>query len=153
MRMESGRSLVEIVGVIAIGMAMTAGAIGIYRMMRQTQGRTIAQTQLEQIAEDVKILMEMRGDYTGVSVDYLIKAGALDNNHAPIGGENWSVTATADGAGFNINLVDLSNSECAFFATAVPKWATAIIVNGYEINETSNNCFSGNTNELTFVVE
>ena len=82
-----------------------------------------------------------------------IKAVLIDNNHAPIGGENWSVTATADGAGFNINLVDLSNSECAFFATAVPKWATAIIVNGYEINETSNNCFSGNTNELTFVVE
>lgn len=153
MRMESGRSLVEIVGVIAIGMAMTAGAIGIYRMMRQTQERTIAQSQLEQIATDVKILMEMRGDYTGVSVDYLIKAGALDNNHAPIGGDAWSVTASADGVGFNINLVELTNSECAYFATAVPKWAKTILVNGYEISQASNNCFSGNTNELTFVVE
>ena len=153
MRMESGRSLVEIVGVIAIGMAMTAGVIGIYRMMRQNQERTIAQVELKQIANDVKILMETRGDYTGVSVDYLIKAGALSNDHVPIGGNDWSVTASVDGKSFNINLVGLSNSNCAFFATSVPSWAKTVIINGYEISQVSNNCFSGGTNEITFVVE
>ena len=89
MRQESGRSLIEIVGVIAIGTVMTAAAIGMYRMMRENNARTIATSQLEQIAGDVKLLMEMRGDYSGVSVDYLIKAGALESDAAPMGGDDW----------------------------------------------------------------
>lgn len=153
MKTESGRSLIEIIGVLAIAGVMTASAIGVYSMVRANQTRKIASVQLEQIAKNVKLLMEMRGDYTGVSVDYLVKAGAMKSNAAPIGGAQWSVSATSDGTAFSINLVDLSNGECEYFATATPTWAASVLVNGYEMSETSSNCFSSQTNQISFIVE
>lgn len=153
MKQESGRSLIEIVGVIAIGTVMTVAAIGMYRMMRENNARTIATSQLEQIAGDVKLLLEMRGDYSGVSVDYLIKAGALKSDKAPLGGEQWSITASTDGESFSINLTDLTQGECAYFATKKPTWAESMLVNGYEVVTISDPCFSTPTNQISFIVK
>lgn len=152
MKMESGRSLIEIIGVLAITGVMTASAIGVYNMIRKNQVRSIASAELEQIAKDTKILLSPRGNYTGVSVDYLIKAGALKSGRAPLGGDAWSISASSDGLSFAINLVELSNGECEYFVTATPKWANAMLVNGYESGESSN-CFSSKTNQVSFIVE
>lgn len=152
MKQESGRSLIEVMGVLAIAAIMTASAMGVYSIIRRNQMRQIATAQLNQIAKDTKLLLEMRGDYTGVSVDYLIKAGALKNATAPIGGDNWSVNATTDGTAFSINLVDLSEGECNYFTTIKTNWATAILVNGYETDAASH-CFSSKTNQISFIVQ
>lgn len=152
MKQESGRSLVEVMGVLAITAIMSASAIGLYSMIRKNQTRQIAATQLQQIAKNTKLLLEMRGDYTGVSVDYLIDAGALKNSSAPIGGDNWSVVATTDGTAFSINLVDLSEGECNYFTTIKTDWATTILVNGYETDAASR-CFSSKTNQISFIVQ
>ena len=152
MKTESGRSLIEVIGVMAIAGIMTISALGVYKMIRTNQTRTIADAELEQIAQNTKILLEMRGTYEGVSVDYLIKAGALQSDTAPIGGENWSIVASADGASFSINLVDLSVGECDYFTTTKPKWASAILVNGFE-SGIVDNCFESDTNQVSFIVE
>lgn len=152
MRAESGRSLIEIIGVMAITGVMAASSIGVYSMIRKNQTRTIAAHKMEQIATDVKLLMEMRGTYEGVSVDYLIKAGALKSDAAPIGGDTWSVTASADGTFFAINLTELGEGDCDYFATAVPQWASAILVNGYE-TEPESHCFAGGENQVSLIVK
>lgn len=151
MREQSGRSLIEIIGVLAITGVMSAGAIGIYNSVRRTQIHTVAAAELEQLARNVKILMETRGTYDGVSVDYLIKAGALKSDVAPIGGK-WSVTAEPGGLAFSINLSELSESDCDYFATAAPAWATTVVVNGYDTQPDSH-CFSSATNQMSFIVE
>lgn len=153
MRQEYGRSLIEIIGVIAIGAVMTGAAIGMYRMMRENNARTIATSQLEQIAGDVKLLMEMRGDYSGVSVDYLIKAGALKSDKSPLGGNDWSINASTDGESFSINLTELTQNECSYFLTAKPTWAESMLVNGYEALDNSDRCFSTPTNQISFIVK
>lgn len=151
MRSEYGRSLIEIMGVMAIGAVMTVSAVTAYRMIRQSQARTIADAELAQTAKNVKILMELRGDYSGVSVDYLTKAGALKNPRAPIGNQ-WSVAAVRDGTAFAINLEGLSRSDCQYFAAAPHAWASAIVVNGYE-TQPDDHCFSSATNQISFIVE
>ena len=100
----------------------------------------------------VRDLREMRGTYEGVSVNYLIKAGALQNDKAPLGGESWSVTSSIDGSSFLINLVDLTNGECNYFASKKPSWATKVLVNGFE-TDISSNCFNSATNQVSFVVQ
>lgn len=149
---EFGRSLIEIVGIMAIGAIMMVSTIGLYNMMRHNQVRTIAAAQMQQIARDVKLLMEMRGDYSGISVDYLIKAGALKSDRAPIGGP-WSVTAGDGGQSFAINLSALSVGECDYFVTARPTWASEIVVNGAPADSTADSCFSTPTNEISFIVK
>ena len=152
MKQEYGRSLIEIIGVLAIGALMSAGTIAMYRQVRTTQIRTIATADLEKIVKDVKLLTGARGTYEGVSVEYLIKAGSLTSAKSPLGGENWSVSPSFDGTSFSINLTELSADECAYFSTKQPKWATSILINGYEIDE-SQHCFSTNTNQISFIVE
>lgn len=152
MKQESGRSLIEVIGVMAIAGLMTVSAIGVYNMLKKNQVRMIADAELEQIAQNTKMLLEMRGSYEGVSIDYLIKAGALQSDTAPIGGDAWSVVSSADGKSFSINLVDLTTGECDYFATSKPKWASAILVNGFE-TELTDNCFDSNTNQISFIVE
>ncbi len=152
MKAESGRSLIEVIGVLAVTGLMTVGAMGAYKIVHSGQERKIAEATMEQIARDTKTLMEMRGDYTGISVDYLIKAGALDSDAAPLGGADWNVVASADGKSFSINLVDLSEGECDYFETSVPKWANAVLINGYELDG-NDYCFSSATNQISFIVE
>lgn len=149
---QSGRSLIEIIGVIAIAGVMTAASITAFSTIRNNQTRTIASAQLQEIARDVKILMEMRGTYDGVSVNYLVKSGALTSDAAPIGDSDWSVTATNNGAAFAINLTGLSSGECQYFAIHTPKWAKSVVVNGYESNN-GDACFSSATNRVSFTVE
>lgn len=152
MRQQSGRSLIEVIGVMAITGVMTVTALGVYNMIRANQVRTIASAEIEQIAENTKLLLEMRDSYQGVSVDYLIKAGALQSERAPIGGNDWSITASVDGKSFSINLVDLTAGECDYFAAMQPKWASAMMVNGFESGLTEN-CFDSDTNQISFIVE
>lgn len=149
MREESGRSLIEIIGVLAVTAVMTAGAIAIYNSVRHNQKNTIAAAELREIAKDINMLMGMRSDYTGISVDYLVKAGALQKPDAPVG-KSWTIDVGLDRTTFVINLFGLTRAECEFFASAMPAWATDMYINGYRAEEVVN-CFTGSENNLSFM--
>lgn len=149
---QSGRSLLEVIGVLAITGIITISALGVFNVIRQNQARSIADSELSQIAQNTKILLEMRGSYDGVSVDYLIKSGAIKSDKTPLGGKNWSVTSGYNGRTFSINLVDLSYGECEYFSTAIPKWAQKVLINSFEVGSIDN-CFKTKTNQVSFIVE
>lgn len=151
MREESGRSLIEIIGVLAIGAIMASAAFGIYRSVNEKQKRFIATETLQDIATKTKTLLEYSG-YTNVSVDFLIAAGALENDKAPAGGADWSVTSNFNGTEFSINLVDLSYDECAYFTTKKLDWATHISVNEYDSAESSY-CLQTGDNKISFFAQ
>lgn len=152
MKSEYGRSLIEILGVLAIAGVMTAAAYKTYNALRINQLRNLALSEMEQIARNTKILMETRGDYTGVSIEYLIKMGAITNEKPPLGGENWYITSGIDGKNFSINLTDLTNSDCVYFATKKIDWATDVSVN--KINGAgAESCISAPRNMISFIVE
>ena len=153
MKSESGRSLIEIIGVLAIGAVMAVAAVKMYGQIRASQTRALASTTLEKIAKDVKLLTGARGSYAGLSVDYLVMAGALSSTRAPIGDDGWSITPGYDEKTFSINLTGLSSGECGYFATKKNSWATTILINGYAVTDGAPNCFSTNTNQVSFIVE
>lgn len=152
MRQESGRSLIEILGVLAIGSIMSLGAVKMYQQVHTTQIRTVATAEIEQIIKNAKILTGAHGTYEGLSVEYLVKSGALKNNKPPMGGDNWSVTPSFDGLSFSINLTELSSGECAYFEIKQPKWAESVLINGVESDGTSH-CFATKTNMVSFIVK
>jgi hypothetical protein len=151
MHSESGRSLVEIIGILAIGGVMTAAVLVMYNTVRTRQTRVIATENLKQITQNVKLLMGARGDYTGVSVDFLIKSGALGNTNPPLGGE-WSVNPEIDPKSFAIKLTNLSGGECDYFATVKLDWATKIRINGNE-TDPGTYCIRAGANQVEFIIE
>jgi len=148
MREQSGRSLIEIIGVLAIGAIMVSGTYAIYNSTNQKQKRFIAEATLENIATKTKTMLEYSG-YGPVSVDFLIESGAITSDKAPAGGKGWSVTSSIDGTEFSINLVDLSYEECVYFATKKLDWATHISVNGFSSGDTSY-CLKTGSNNMSF---
>ncbi len=148
MREQSGRSLIEIIGVLAIGAIMVSGTYAIYNSTNAKQKRLIASSELENIATKTKTLLEYSG-YIPVSVDFLIESGALSSDKAPAGSQDWSITSNFDGTEFSINLSGLSFDECAYFTTKKFDWTTHISVNGYDTKETSY-CLKTGDNKISF---
>jgi len=151
MREQSGRSLIEIIGVLAIGGAMVVTSYGIYNSINSKQKRLIASEALKDIASKTQTLLQYSG-YEPVSVDFLIESGALKNNKSPIGGQDWSVTSSFDGSEFSINLVGLSYDDCAYFTTKKFDWATHIAVNGYD-SDSSSFCMKSGENNISFFAQ
>ena len=148
---QSGRSLIEIIGVLAIGAIMISATYSIYHSTNAKQKRLIASATLQDIAQKTKTLLEYTG-YTDVSVNYLIESGAIDNDKQPLGGNDWSITSNFDGSEFSINLTELSFDECAYFTTKKLDWATKIIVNGYDSSDSSY-CMKSGDNRVSFFAQ
>jgi len=127
MNQQSGRSLIEILGVLTIGAVMIAAAGGMYHAIDQRQKRVVALETMKDIVNQTKTLMEYSGSYDKVSIDYLIEAGVLKNRKAPIGSDEWRIKPTKEG--FEIQLFNLTYDDCAFFATKNIEWASSIVIN------------------------
>lgn len=151
MREQYGRSLIEIIGVLAIGAIMVSATYTMYHSTNEKQKRLIASEELKDIAQKTKILLGYSG-YEPVSVDYLIESGVINNDKAPAGGNKWSVTSNFDGTEFSINLVELSYAECAYFTTKKFDWATHITVNGYSSSDSSY-CMKSGDNMISFFAQ
>ena len=151
MREQSGRSLIEIIGVLAIGAVMMSATYAIYHSVNEKQKRLIASEELKDIATKTKTLLQYSG-YLPVSVDFLIESGVIANDKAPAGGADWSVTSNFDGSEFSINLVKLTFDECAYFTTKKFDWATHITVNGYDSGESSF-CMKSGENTISFFAQ
>jgi type II secretory pathway pseudopilin PulG len=151
MREQSGRSLIEIISVLAIGGFMIAASYGVYNSISAKQKRLIASEELKTIATNTQTLLQYSG-YQNVSVDFLIESGAIKNDHAPIGGTDWSVTSNFDGTEFSINLVDLTFDECAYFTTKKFEWTTHVKVNGFDSSDASL-CMKTGENTISFYAQ
>jgi type II secretory pathway pseudopilin PulG len=150
---ESGRSMIEIIGVMAIMGVITAGAIAMYNSVRNRQIRMIAAEDLKSLAQGAKLIYQGRGDYAGISVEKMVEYRVLKNNKAPIGNqENYSVRSENLGKEFLISLGGLSAGDCAYFATVNLDWAAAVRVNGFE-SDPKAYCMRGGANQVSFVVK
>lgn len=151
MREQSGRSLIEIIGVLAIGAIMISGTYAIYHSTNEKQKRLIASSELENIVTKTKTLLEYSG-YTPVSIDFLIESGALTTDKAPAGNQNWSITSNIDGTEFSINLYGLTYDECTYFTIKKFDWVTHITVNNYNSSDASY-CLKTGDNTLSFFAQ
>ena len=151
MREQSGRSLVEIIGVLAIGAVMTVATYNIYTSISKRNKNMVASETLKDIATKTKTLLEY-SNYKPVSVDFLIEAGVLKNSKAPIGNSNWSVTPSYNYEEFSINLYGLKYEECSYFATKNFDWATKVSINGSE-SQTTALCLKTGDNTVSLTAQ
>ena len=143
---ESGRSLIEIIGVMAIGTIMIVAGYRIYDNVNQRQTRMIASDTLEDVAKKTKLLYELSGYPDGLNITKLDNDGALSSTKSPIGSD-WSV-AKINANSFKITVSGLSYDECEYFKLKKTDWATNIKAN------TNNKCSTGsNNNSIEFTVQ
>jgi Tfp pilus assembly protein PilE len=149
---ESGRSLVEMLGVLAIAGVMTAGAFAMYRVVRTRQIRMVATQDMKTIADNARLLYAARRDYTGISADYLVKAGAMKTEKSPLSGAEFSVYANPGAKEFAMVFGGLGANDCSWLATAKLDWADRVSVNGY-FESAATYCRNLNENEVAVWVK
>jgi len=144
MREESGRSLIEILGVLAIGATMLAAAYSMYKTIDNRQKRLITFETIADIAKKTKILYEYSG-YTGVTVGKLITDGAIESAKLPIG----TLEIDPKPYTFTIIVSGLTKDECEYFKIKKADWAAKIKPN----NDDNGTCTNSTTNSFAWYVE
>lgn len=151
MREQSGRSLIEIMGVLAIGAVMTAATYKVFRNINQKADNMVASETLKDIKTNIQTMKSPKNGYLWVSVDALIEAGALKNAKTPIG-KSWSITPNYDGSEFSLNLFGLDKKECDYFLTKKFDWAERVSINNSE-SQKSGDCWEMNDNNISIFVK
>jgi Tfp pilus assembly protein PilE len=149
---QRGASMIEMLGVLALSGIMTYGAIKLYQSVRSRQARAAAAMELSDLAANAKVLFRGRGDYSAISLDYLIKAGALKNTNFPIPNAEMRVQSADLGKSFAIVLTGLGLGDCAYFATAKTDWAVAVKANGFA-DDAKSYCYELEKNTVEFIVQ
>ncbi|MDR0449159.1 MAG: hypothetical protein LBG89_01710 [Rickettsiales bacterium] len=155
MKHELGRSLIEMVGVLAIGGIMTAAAFRAFQVIQTNQNRLIAEDQLRDVANNAKILFSGRKSFENISAGYLIKAGAMKIDRVKIGGAMTITALPSDKnspKSFEIRIPEINNSDCLYFATKKLDFVGMLKVNGYE-QTPSSYCQDAAANELSFIIK
>lgn len=149
---QSGKSMLEILGVLAIAGIMLIGSVKMYQSIKSRQMRIIAIENLQELSQNAKLLFRGSGDYSDISVDYLIRSGALKNAISPVKNTQYFVRGESGGAEFSINLLNVSFGDCVYFATVKNEWVKSIQVNGYT-DDAKVYCIKSGTNQVSFFVK
>ncbi|MDR1206815.1 MAG: hypothetical protein LBK26_00115 [Rickettsiales bacterium] len=153
MNNESGRSLIEVIGVMALSAIMLAGTFQVYRVVRARMVRMEAAETLGDIAKNARLLFSARGNYSGISTGFLIKAGALKTDRAPSIATEYDIQSAADGETFYINLSGMNFNNCAWIATQKFDWASDVYVNDSREGAAAGNCKKSDKNKVSIVVK
>lgn len=153
-KQESGRSMVEMVGVLAVMGLITAGAFVLINSGLKTQKRSSATDEIDVIAANVRSMVAQADDkdkpYKGLPANCTgntattaqsLAAGLLGSDKSKVEsaygkGTAYAVCMAADGAKFSVALSGITAGECQALATR-------------SYSHGSGACTTGNTNVVT----
>ena len=148
---ESGKSLVEIMGVMVISAILVASTVKIYNSIRKNQILSLSLMKLEEVSKNIKYLKSRDEGYANISLDYLIKSGALKSGIPPIG-KYWNIKNENNFQSASINISGLTKSECEYFKLKKCDWVISTVINGY-IDIKNAVCVDGIDNNISFIVD
>ena len=126
---ESGRSMVEIVGVLAVMGLITAGAFVLIRGGSAAQKRSRAMDDVAVIAENIRGLYAESDDFSDLTDNDAQGTALIDalylNTDTPFGeNSKYSVIKTADEDAFVVKLIGLDGKDCSALAAAA--WSNSV---------------------------
>ncbi len=109
---QSGRSMIEMLGVLAIiGVLSVGGIAGYSKAMNKYRINKITD-QVSMIAANIRTLYAMQRDYTGLDTNAAANTGAIPDE---------MITSTVDGTTTNATLANPYNGEVKVLAAALNK--------------------------------
>lgn len=115
---ESGRSMLEIIGVLAIMTLMSAGAFIMIRSSMATQRRNTVVDDFSKIVTGVRTLYSDYDDLTVFDGEGAMAAMGIDKNKTPYNNATYSVTRVGNGKDgrFDVKISGLPNKDCIVLA-------------------------------------
>ncbi len=153
MKYESGRSMIEMLGVLLIMGVITIGAVGMISTAMRTQKRTTVNDNIIQIVTGVRQLLGEYDDYSHIDNNRIFRAIGMSNKTPYAGGTYRLSVDPSNSNRFIVSIDGLSKSDCEYFVTKA--WSDSV---GYQMSDGKQsgavgNCDSSvgnNTVQITF---
>lgn len=143
---ESGRSMIEIIGVLAIMGLMTAAAFVLIRNGMATQKRNAVIDDVSKIMTGVRTLYADYDDLSSLDGAGALAAVGVDEK-GPYEGSKYSVAKTKNASDvysrFTVTISGLPARDCTVLAAR--KWADSV--------EKSSSCGTGTRNSVSIIYE
>jgi len=120
---ESGRSMIEMLGVIAIMGVITATAVLGINLALNSQKRNTVQDTVMQIVSNVRQLLGEYDDFSGIDNNTIFAAIGISNKN-PYGGKYELRANPADKKQFEVSITGLNTGDCEYFRAKA--WADSI---------------------------
>ncbi len=142
MNQESGRSMIEMLGVLAIMGVITVGAIGMISTAMRTQKRNSVNDDVIQMVTGVRQLLGEYDDFSHINNATIFGAIGMSNKN-PYGGSYELNVNPANSHQFIVSVTGLSEGDCKYFVTKA--WSDSI---GYQMSNGTQGGAAGNCNDL-----
>jgi type II secretory pathway pseudopilin PulG len=113
---ESGRSMIEMLGVLAIMGIITVAAIQMVGAAMRSQKRTTVQDDVAQMTTGVRQLLGDYDDFTGIDNNTIFAAIGMTNK-TPYGGKYELAVDASNPRQFVVSITGLNTSDCKYFTT------------------------------------
>ena len=126
MRQESGRSMIEMLGVLAIMGVITVSAIGMISTAMRTQKRAAVNEEVVQMVTQVRALLGEYDDYSNINNATIFGAIGMSNKN-PYGGTYELSVDPSNSRQFIVSITGLGQSDCEYLVTKA--WSDSV---GYQ---------------------
>ena len=123
MKHESGRSMIEMLGVLAIMGVITGGAILLISSAMRTQKRNTVNEEVIQIVMGVRQLLGEYDDFSNINSSTIFSVMGMSSKN-PYGGAYELSVDPANSRQFVVSVTGLSDVDCEYFATKA--WADSV---------------------------
>lgn len=137
MRQESGRSMVEMLGVLAIMGLITVGAVTMISTAMRSQKRSTVSDEVAQIVTGVRQLLAEYDDFSNINNSIIWGAIGMSQKN-PYGGNYALAVNPSNSRQFILSINGLAKSDCEYFTTK--GWSDSI---GYQMSDGKQGGASG----------
>ena len=148
MKQESGRSMIEMIGVLAIMGIITAGAFVLISTAINTQKRSRVTDDVTAIVSGVRNLLGEYDDFSNIDNSTIFGAIAMSNKN-PYGGTYELAVNPANYRQFIVKVNGLSKTDCEGLVTKAWSDSVGYISSNHKESGASGNCKDGNDNVVS----
>ncbi|MBQ6027642.1 MAG: type II secretion system protein [Alphaproteobacteria bacterium] len=139
MKMESGRSMIEMLGVLAIMGVLTVGAIGLISTAMRTQKRNTVNEEVLQMVTGVRQLLGEYDDFSHIDNTTIFGAIGMSPKN-PYGGTYELAVDPANYRQFVVTINGLSRNDCEYFITKAWSDSVGFLATDGKQSGASGNC-------------
>lgn len=139
MNQESGRSMIEMLGVLAIMGLLTVGAYELIKLAFNNQKQMKAVEEIFVIVNEVRTLHSQYDDFSGMNGDVILSM--MEKKQNPYGGTYELSVDPSDSRQFILTVNGLSKSECQSLVTRA--WSDSV---GYIASNKTKSGATGSCN-------
>lgn len=150
MRQESGRSMIEMVGVLAIMGMLTATAFALISLGINRQKQSRVTDDIVTIVSGVRSLLVDYDDFSNIDNSTIFAAMSVSNKN-PYGGTYELAVNPSNTRQFIVRINGLSKSDCEALVTKAWTESVGYVASDHKESGATGNCVDGNDNIVSIV--